>query len=386
MPRLRAKYVYGLTATPNRSDRLDDIIYMLLGPVRHRYTAKDQADEQGLLRFVIPRFTRVVNISGKKLDIHGADSLIADSSIRNEQLIVDTAQAVAEGRTPVILTKLKRHAEVLSMQLEGKADHVFLIYGGQSEKQNQEIKEKMLSVPDTETLILIATGQKIGEGFNFPRLDTLMLAAPIKFEGRLIQYVGRLNRLYKGKKDVVVYDYVDLHIGFFDRQYKNRLRAYKRLGYKVLSDPVSQKQEVNTIYDGRDYSEVFERDLVEASSEVVIASPGLRRNKIERLISLMKQRQEAGVLVTVITLDPESVSYGDDTEVHAMIREMQENGIYVRLTMEENNHYAVIDRKLVWHGGMNLLGKADAWDNLIRVENVQAASELMELSENVIEN
>ena len=386
MPRLRAKYVYGLTATPNRSDRLDDIIYMLLGPVRHRYTAKDQADEQGLLRFVIPRFTRVVNISGKKLDIHGADSLIADSSIRNEQLIVDTAQAVAEGRTPVILTKLKRHAEVLSMQLEGKADHVFLIYGGQSEKQNQEIKEKMLSVPDTETLILIATGQKIGEGFNFPRLDTLMLAAPIKFEGRLIQYVGRLNRLYKGKKDVVVYDYVDLHIGFFDRQYKNRLRAYKRLGYKVLSDPVSQKQEVNTIYDGRDYSEVFERDLVETSSEVVIASPGLRRNKIERLISLMKQRQEAGVLVTVITLDPESVSYGDDTEVHAMIREMQENGIYVRLTMEENNHYAVIDRKLVWHGGMNLLGKADAWDNLIRVENVQAASELMELSENVIEN
>ena len=68
-----------------------------------------------------------------------------------------------------------------------------------------------------------------------------------------------------------------------------------------------------------------------------------------------------------------------------MIEEMRKNGIYVRLTTEESERYAVIDRKLVWHGGMNLLGKADAWDNLIRVESIQAASELMEMSEAVIE-
>ena len=234
-------------------------------------------------------------------------------------------------------------------------------------------------------MILIATGQKVGEGFNFPRLDTLMLAAPIKFEGRLTQYVGRLNRIYKGKKDVVVYDYVDTHISFFDRQYKNRLTAYKKLGYKVLSDYASKKQRANAIFDRRDYSEVFERDLVEANREIVIASPGLYRNKIERLISLVKPRQEAGVSVTVITLDPESIGYGDYIDIHIMIEEMRKNGIYVRLTTEESEHYAVIDRKLVWHGGMNLLGKADAWDNLIRVESIQAASELMEMSEAVIE-
>lgn len=384
MQHIRAKYVYGLTATPNRSDRLDDIIYMLLGPIRHKYTAKEQADVQGLSRFIIPRFTRVVNISGKKLDIHEADDLIADSDVRNEQIIIDTVRIISEKRTPVILTKLKKHAEKLYKELEGKADHVFLIYGGQSEKQNLEIKEEMLSVPDTESLILIATGQKVGEGFNFPRLDTLMLAAPIKFEGRLTQYVGRLNRIYKGKKDVVVYDYVDTHISFFDRQYKNRLTAYKKLGYRVLSDYASKKQRANAIYDRRDYSEVFERDLVEANREIVIASPGLYRNKIERLISLVKPRQEAGVSVTVITLDPESIGYGDYIDIHIMIEEMRKNGIYVRLTTEESEHYAVIDRKLVWHGGMNLLGKADAWDNLIRVESIQAASELMEMSEAVI--
>ena len=130
MQRIRAKYIYELSATPNRSDRLDDIIYMLLGPVRHKYTAKEQADEQGLDRFVVPRFTRVANITGEKLDIHQADSLIAESAVRNEQIVEDICQAIANGRTPVVLTKLRRHAETLTKMLADKADHVFLVYGG----------------------------------------------------------------------------------------------------------------------------------------------------------------------------------------------------------------------------------------------------------------
>lgn len=384
MQRIRAKYVYGLSATPNRSDRLDDIIFMLLGPVRHRYTAKEQADEQGLKRYVIPRFTRVINITGEKLDIHKADDLIASSEVRNEQLLQDTMQAISQGRTPIILTKLKKHAELLAKMLSGKADHVFLIYGGQTDKQNQEIKEKMLSIPSSETLVLIATGQKIGEGFNFPRLDTLMLAAPVKFEGRLIQYVGRLNRTYEGKHDVVVYDYVDSHIGFFDRQYKSRLIAYKNLGYKVLSELAEKSGQVYAIFDRRDYTEPFERDLVEANTEIVIASPGLISEKVDRLISLVKPRQESRVTVTVITLNPDKVGFEDTIERHILIDQMQRAGIFVRLTNDPSEHYAVIDHSIVWHGGMNLLGKADAWDNLMRVENKQAAAELLEITEQLL--
>lgn len=384
MNRVRAKYIYGLSATPERSDHLDDIIYMLLGPIRHKYTVKEQADAWGLDRYVCPRFTRVVIISGEQPDIHKADDLIAESKIRNEQIVFDVEQAVNLGRTPVVLTKLKKHAEQLYMLLQTKADHVFLIYGGQTIKQNQEIKEEMVNVPAGESLILIATGQKIGEGFNFPRLDTLMLAAPIKFEGRLIQYVGRLNRQYEGKKDVIVYDYVDTHIGFFDRQYRSRLRSYRKLGYQVISKPISEKQTANAIFDGRDYSEVFERDLVEADSEVVISSPDLRRSKVERIISLLKGRQESGVAVAVITINPDMTGYGDLIELNILIDEMRRNGINVRVTDDECEHYAVIDKRLVWHGGMNLLGKADVYDNLIRIENEQAAAELLEMTELVL--
>ncbi len=381
LKKIRAKYIYGLSATPVRSDHLDDIIYMLLGPVRHKYSVKEQADIWGIDRYVYPRFTRVVNITGGQLDIHKADNLIADSPVRNDQIVSDVECAVASGRTPVILTKLRKHAEALYSLLKNKADHVFLIYGGQTSKQNQEIKSEMLSIPDAESLILIATGQKIGEGFNFPRLDTLMLVAPIKFEGRLIQYVGRLNRLHEGKKDVVVYDYVDTHIGFFDRQYKSRLRTYRKLGYQIISKPEKEKQVVNAIYDGRDYAETFERDLVEADNEIVISSPDLRRSKVERVISLLKQRQESGVTVSVITRNPEMVGFGDLIELHLLIEEMRKSGIYVRETENDCEHYAVIDKKLVWHGGMNLLGKADAYDNLIRVESEQAAAELLEMTE-----
>ena len=141
------------------------------------------------------------------------------------------------------------------------------------------------------------------------------------------------------------------------------------------------QEQVNAIYDRRDYTEVFERDLIEANKEIVVASPGLTRKKVVRFMELVKTRQEAGVTVTVITLDPESEGYENTLELHILIEEMKNNGIYVRTTEDESVHYAVIDREVVWHGGINLLGKEDAWDNLIRVRNKQAAAELIEISE-----
>ena len=88
----------------------------------------------------------------------------------------------------------------------------------------------------------------------------------------------------------------------------------------------------------------------------------------------------------MITYSPDSVGYGDTIELFALIDEMRGNGINVWETDEECEHYAVIDQKLLWHGGMNLLGKADIYDNLIRVENEQAAAELLEITEHMWHN
>ena len=377
--RIKSKYVYGVSATPQRSDRLEQINYMLLGPIRHEYSSKMQADEQGTDRYVYPRFTRVVNISGKELSIHEADDLIVNNLDRTSMIVNDVKECIADGRTPVILVKLKKHVKLLSDALTGIADHVFLLYGDQSIKENQSIQKQLMETPENESFVVIATGQKIGEGFNCPRLDTLMLASPVKFEGRLIQYVGRLCRKYPGKENVIVYDYVDSHIKFFYRQYRSRLSTYKKLGYSVISNVKPKSESINMIFDGKDFSETFERDLVEANNEIVISSPHIIERKIDRVIELLKARQEAGVSVTIITLKPEEIGFGDTINVFRMHDSIRRAGFYLKTSEIVEEHFAVIDNEVVWHGSMDLLGKSDVSDNIIRVESKQAAAELLEM-------
>ena len=380
MQKINARYVYGVTATPKRGDNLEQIIYMLLGPIRHSYTAKERAAEQGIGHYVYPRYTRVVDTNESKTDINGAFSLISASSARNDMIIEDTRVCVKNGRTPVILTKYKEHAKYLYDNLQSDADHVFILYGDNSDKENSEVRKRLKEVPNEKSLILVATGQKIGEGFDYPRLDTLMLAAPVSFAGRLEQYIGRLNRDYEGKTEVIVYDYIDSHIHFFDRMYAKRLRTYKRTGFELVTEGILSKQTVNAIYDSGNYSDVFEQDVVEAERKIIVSSPELTQDKVERFITLVKARQEAGADVTVITMDPENISFGSPEFRRSLVDEMRRSGIDVIVKEEIAEHFAVIDDELVWHGGMNLLGSEDAWDNLIRIKSVQAAAELLEIA------
>lgn len=380
LKKINAKYVYGVSATPMRSDSLERINYMLLGPVRHSYTAMERSAEQGIEHLVIPRYTRVINTSENKDDINEAYNLISSSMVRNEQIIEDIRNCVNMGRTPVILTRYKEHARLIYDSVREDADYVFLLYGDNSTKENEKVRAQLKAVPGDKTLILVATGQKIGEGFDYPRLDTLMLAAPVSFAGRLEQYVGRLNRDYEGKKDVIVYDYIDSHIRKFDSMYLKRLRTYKKIGFQVMTERIVDKQEVNAIFDSGNYTATFEQDLIEAEKEIVISSPHISQEKINRFIYLMKTRQEAGVKITVITENPENNLYANAAFSFSLIKQMKDMGINVKTAEEETEHFAVIDQILVWHGGMNLLGKEDAWDNLIRVKDTGAAAELLQMT------
>lgn len=202
----------------------------------------------------------------------------------------------------------------------------------------------------------------------------------VSFEGRLEQYIGRLNRDYEGKEAVYVYDYIDAHMRKFNKMYGKRLRTYKKTGFSIWTGDLQDKQVVHAIFDSGNYTEKFERDLVEAEKSIVISSPNIRQEKIERLISLVKERQEHGVSVTVITTEPEKVLYSNVDMCYELIQDMQQVAINVVTQEEAEERFAVIDDELVWHGGMNLLGKEDAWDNLIRIKNHQVAAELLEIA------
>ena len=380
LQKINAKYVYGVSATPKRGDSLDKIIYMLLGPLRHRFTALQRAQEQGIGHYFVPRYTRIVDNANSKDDINKAYSLISTNKVRNDMIISDVKKSIESNHTPLILTKFKEHAKHLYDALKNEADNVFLLYGNNSDKENADIRVKLKKVPKNETLILVATGQKIGEGFDFPRLDVLMLAAPVSFEGRLEQYLGRLNRDYEGKEAVYVYDYIDAHIRFFSKMYSKRLRTYKQTGFSIWTENERVKQTINAIFDSGNYTEKFEQDIVEAEKAIVISSPDIRQDKIDRLLLLVKERQEKGVNVTIITTTPDDVVYGSADVCYGLINEMEQVGINVVTKSEIEERFAVIDDELVWHGGMNLLGKADVWDNLMRIKNHQVAAELLEIS------
>lgn len=377
---VKAKYVYGVTATPMRSDGLEKINYMLLGDIRYRYTAKDRAKELGLSYLVYPRFTRVAYPRSQDMHINDAYKLIKDHDARNEQIVADVKKCIDNDRTPVVLTRYKEHASLLTERLQAYADKFFLLFGDKSKKELQEIREQMEEVSPNETMILVATGQMIGEGFDYPRLDTLIMATPVSWKGIVEQYAGRLNRDHAGKKDVIIYDYVDSHIDKFDKMYGKRLKAYKQIGYQICTDISAEKQEVGAIYDFENYQEVFERDLREAKKDIIISSPQINRKKVHQMILLLQERQETGVEVTVVTWHPDYYKYGKSEVRMELLEQLRNVGFEVQLMEEGCEHFAVMDQKIVWYGNMNFLSKEDMEDNLMRVASRDIAAEIMEMT------
>ncbi|MGN0350298.1 MAG: DEAD/DEAH box helicase, partial [Roseburia sp.] len=240
--------------------------------IRYSYTAKEKAKAQGIDHFVYPRFTRTVVPRGTSDNMHPNEvyELIRDNEMRDEQIISDVKECIIGGRTPVVLSKYKDHSERLYERLKECADKVFLMTGNNSKKEHKKMREQLQLVDSKETLILVATVSLIGEGFDFPRLDTLIMATPVSFRSVVEQYAGRLNRDYAGKTNVIVYDYVDSHIPMFDKMYAKRLKAYKQIGYEVCGGLQHEKQTANAIFDSDNYQEVYKSDLLEAEKEIVL--------------------------------------------------------------------------------------------------------------------
>ena len=380
---LKAKYVYGVTATPKRADGLEKINYMLIGPIRYSYTAKEKAKEQGIQHLVYPRFTRTVPPRGVitgKMHPNEAYDIIHNNDLRDEQIVDDVKNCVSEGRTPVVLSRYKDHSEKLYKRLKSYADYVFLMTGNNSKKEHRKIFEQMRQVGNDESMILVATGSLVGEGFDFPRLDTLFMATPVSFRGVVEQYAGRLNRDYVGKENVIIYDYVDNHIPMFDNMYMKRLKAYKQIGYQISGGLKACKQTVNAIYDGDDYRETFNKDLFDADKNIIISSPAISGPKVYELIRMLKEKQEEGVQITIVTWTPDSYGFGDASYWMQLHEDMRKAGFYIKTVEEYCDRFAVIDQEVVWYGNINLLAKDKIDDSIMRVMSKEIAGELMEIT------
>ena len=233
-----ARYFLGLSATVIRKDGHHPIIEMQCGPVRYRVDVK-RMENYSEFRHVVkvretPFVPRVSDVAEE--GTAGFQDLvreIMECEARNEMIVRDVLENVRAGRSPVVLTERREHLEIFERLLRGKVDHLIVMRGGMRRKELKAIRAEIESIPPAESRVLLATGSYLGEGFDDARLDTLMLALPISWKGRLTQYAGRLHRLCDGKKEVRIYDYVDLRAEMCVKMFNKRGLGYKAIGYEV---------------------------------------------------------------------------------------------------------------------------------------------------------
>lgn len=228
--RTKAKYVLGLTATPIRRDGQQPIIFMQCGPIRHK--AAQPADAPHDLA-VMPQF------------IESQIDLPPDTGIQNvfRHLALDSDRAVAiaraiilafrQGRKALALTERTEHIDAIRAALSDEIPEPFVLHGRMSKKQRAALIAALDALQPDAPHVLLATGKLVGEGFDHPPLDTLILAMPISWKGTLQQYAGRLHREHAGKTDVRIIDFVDTGHPALLRMWDKRQRGYRAMGYRI---------------------------------------------------------------------------------------------------------------------------------------------------------
>ena len=219
------RYMLGLSATPWRRDRLNRLIWWYLGDKVHEIETTALLDSGHILPAeVVWRKTAFQPEADPSEEYSRMLSELTEDAVRNGLIVRDVARETQNSDgVCLVLTDRKGHAVELVQRLTRKGIEVALLTGDLSMGKRQEA---VAAVNTGQAKVLVATGQLIGEGFDCRQLSTLFLATPIKFSGRLIQYLGRVLRPAPGKDRARVYDYLD-PVGVLEASARARGRVYE---------------------------------------------------------------------------------------------------------------------------------------------------------------
>ncbi len=365
-----ASYVYGLTATAIRKDGHQPIIFMQCGPIRYSADAKVQMTSQTFTRLLVPRFTAYRELTDDKSTYARMIQKMVKDENRNNLIIDDVRKTLTEGRSPIVLTNLTTHVETLANALAPYCKYVVTLIGSESAREKHQKMELLQGISPTEPLVIVATGKYVGEGFDYPRLDTLFLALPVSWKGIIAQYAGRLHREYPGKKEVRIYDYIDIRIPMCDVMYKRRLRGYASVGYQIKSnEPMNIFNESHSvIFNGHTYLGKFFNDLSQAKRSVVISATKLWFSKRSSVLDMLKDLLARGVeVIAVIRSDLEKEE------------RLKETGANVRVNDSLAIDVVIIDKSLIWYGSVNYLGYNTDENNAICIYDLKLAENILEV-------
>ncbi|MFI9388395.1 TOTE conflict system archaeo-eukaryotic primase domain-containing protein [Kutzneria sp. NPDC052558] len=237
----------GLTATPYRRDKLDDLIALQLGPVRHTITHSTPAHKDSAPQLELDKTAQrpipVLHVHDTVYRYRGdADptkpggmaaiyrDLVADD-VRLTQVVNDVRAALERGRHCLLLTQWTAHVERFADRFQQRSLDPVVLRGGMGATARRDALSRLHAPVGKTPLLVVATGPFVGEGFDCPVLDTLFLAAPIAFKGRLVQYAGRILRASPGKATAEVHDYHDVNTGVLASSLAKRAPGYVSLGF-----------------------------------------------------------------------------------------------------------------------------------------------------------
>jgi superfamily II DNA or RNA helicase len=230
----KAKYVLGLTATPIRRDGQQPIIFLQCGPIRHAAVQPASAPQD---LAVVPR-----ELSGRidlpqDAGIQAVFQHLANDQGRTDAIVDTIRTAVQQGRKVLVLTERTDHVHAIHAALASTVPSLFVLHGRMSKKQRAALVAELDALAPDASRVLVATGKLVGEGFDHPPLDTLVLAMPVSWRGTLQQYAGRLHREHASKTDVRIIDFIDTGHPALRRMWDKRQRGYRAMGYRIADQP-----------------------------------------------------------------------------------------------------------------------------------------------------
>ena len=234
---VNAKYVYGVTATPDRENGHTPIIKMQCGDIRYEVDFKKFNKELNIPMKVFVRNSHLSFVDKNITDytINEINNFIVKDVVRNDKIIEDVKNQFKKGKNILVLTERIEHMEYFWEKLSKLTNNIFLYHGGLGKKilrKYDELKEEIAFNNDNK--IIVATGSYIGEGFDDSSLDVLFLTMPISGITKVTQYTGRLHRKNKDKKEILVYDYVDDNFRQTRNMFEKRKKTYEKLGYEII--------------------------------------------------------------------------------------------------------------------------------------------------------
>lgn len=216
------QYLYGLTATPERKNGHEPIIFQRIGQILHS-AENQQVNFQKRLILRMLSFGKLAIEKSKSSSFSALNDWIVQDDFRNQLICQDIGQMYQDKRNILVLVNRVEHIEVLSQLLSDKSvSNIFQLSGKTKRKEAKARLEEIEALPDESAFVLFSTSKYIGEGFDLPKLDTLFLAAPLSWKNNLIQYAGRLHRPYEGKSQVKIFDYLDIHVPYLERMFQKK--------------------------------------------------------------------------------------------------------------------------------------------------------------------